>query len=370
MAAHAQRWGPFRDALVVAPHDVDIPGFESFPGEHPVPGAGSVAAGERLLALARATAPGDLFILLLSGGASALAESPAVPLADLTRATELLLRADATIEEINTVRRHLSLLKGGRLLEACRGEVVLLAISDVADRELATLGSGPMSADPTTYADALDILDERGLLDAMPPSVSRHLREGVEGRHAETLKPGAACLERVHAQVLADNDTALRAAGTTAAKLGYEVHILFDFLRGEARSRGRDLVSLARDAARAEGPPLAVLVGGETVVRVQGSGKGGRNQEVALAAVDELSALDAVLACFATDGIDGPTDAAGAIVDGTTRARAERLGLDAEAHLVENDAYPYFHALDDLISTGPTGTNVRDLAVLLVRRTA
>src|SRR5581483_8910674 len=329
MAAHAQPWGPFAEAVVVAPHEVDLPGFEGFVGGHPTPDAGSLAAGERALALARACGPGDLLIVLLSGGASALCESPLVPLSDLQRVNGLLL-----------------------------------PISDVEPGDLASLGSGPVSPDPTTCADALEVLARRGVLDAVPPR-ARAVLESGEG---ETPKPGDAAFARVRSFVLADNDTALRAASLQASRLGYDVRMLSGWLRGEARERGRDLAQAARDAATGRGRPLALLAGGETVVRVAGHGKGGRSQEIALAAMEGLSAQDAALAALGTDGRDGPTDAAGAIVDGRSLARAQALGLDVGAHLEENDSFPVFEALHDLIRTGPTGTNVRDVVVLLVRR--
>ncbi|MEA3199022.1 MAG: glycerate 2-kinase [Thermoplasmata archaeon] len=364
MAAHAQPWGPFADALVVAPHEVDVPGFACIVGGHPTPTAGSVEAGERALALAQACGPDDLLLVLLSGGASALCEAPAVPLADLARVNDLLLRADAPIEEVNTVRRHLSRLKGGGLARACRGEILLLAISDVEPGDLASLGSGPVSADPTTFADARDVLARHGLLDAVPASVRRHL----QAAQAETAKPGDPALARVRAHVLADNETALRAAAREAARRGYETKLLPGWLRGEARERGRELALLARAASQEPGPPLAILAGGETVVRVMGQGTGGRNQELALAAMDGLSGHDALLAALGTDGRDGPTDAAGALVDGRSLARVQALGLDPHAHLEENDSHPVFVALEDTIRTGPTGTNVRDVVVVLVRR--
>lgn len=368
MAAHAQPWGPFAEALVVATHEVDVPGFESIVGGHPTPDAESARAGERLLALAHATGPDDLLLLLLSGGASALVEAPAVPLPDLVQATRLLLRSGAPIEEVNLVRRHLSRIKGGGLARECLGEIVVLALSDVEPHRLNDLGSGPASADPTTYDEALAALERRGLLEAVPPSVRTHLEEGAMHHLPETVKPGDPALARVRTVVLADNGTAVRAAATEAVRLGYETRALDGWLRGEAREQGRALAEVGREMATQPGPPFALVVGGETTVRVEGGGKGGRNQELALAAVDGLSARDAVLATFATDGVDGPTDAAGAVVDGATRARADALRLDAAAHLAENDAYAYFDALDDLVRTGPTGTNVRDVAVLLVRR--
>lgn len=363
MAAHAQPWGPLAEVVVSAPYRVDIPGFEAYVGGHPIPDEESLRAGERALELAAATREGDLLVVLLSGGASAMAEAPLVPLADLRRANELLLASGANIEETNTVRRHLSRLKNGGLARACRGQILTLAISDVDDA--ATLASGPTIADATTPADARAALERRGLWDVVPASVRERLTgRDPGGSHPDVTRtlPGRhPDPTRVH--VLADSATAVRAAARAARGLGYEVQALPSFLRGEARDRGRELGAMAR-AGRG---PRAVVAGGETTVHVVGHGRGGRNQELALAAVDALSGTDSLLAAFGTDGIDGPTDAAGAIVDGMTRARADALGLDAHAHLAENDAYRYFEALDDLIRTGPTGTNVRDIAVLLTR---
>lgn len=344
MAAHAQPWGPFDEAVVIARHDAGIPEMECMVSDHPTPTQRSVDAGERALALARATGPDDVLLVLLSGGASALAEAPVIPLAELQQITKQLLASGAPIHEINTVRRHLSRLKGGGLLREARGRVVLLAISDVSGDKLEDIGSGPASVDPTTVDDARAIAIKHDLPEGLP--------------FIETAKKGAA-----FARVIASNEDALRAGAAAAESLGYATRVMPEWLRGEARDRGRALARFAREAQGS----LAIIAGGETTVRVQGSGMGGRNQEVALAAVDGLSSLDAVLACLGTDGVDGPTDAAGAIVDGRTRARSEALGHDAEHFLQENDAYRYFDALDDLVRTGPTGTNVRDVAVLLVK---
>jgi glycerate-2-kinase len=368
MAAHAQPWGPFTEALVAAHHDVDVPGFHAVQGGHPFPTEASLDAGARMLQLARATGPDDLLILLLSGGASALAESTGVPLADLRRMQEMLLRSGATIAEINCVRRHLSELKGGGLARACRGELLVLAISDVEPEDLASLGSGPACADPTTHRDAIDVLGRHGLLESAPTSIRDHLAQGARRAIPETVKPGDPCLARVRTFVLADNATALDAGARNAAALGYEPRVLPGCLRGEARERGSELAITARELAHGQGGPVALLAGGETTVHVTGQGRGGRNQEVALGALSAISSLDVVLVAIGTDGRDGPTDAAGAIVDGLTLARALALGLDPAAHLLENDSYPFFDALDDLVRTGPTGTNVRDVAVVLVRR--
>ncbi|HUR68580.1 MAG TPA: DUF4147 domain-containing protein [Candidatus Thermoplasmatota archaeon] len=350
MAAHAQPWGPLHEVVVCAPYAVDIPGFESYVGGHPFPTDESVRAGERILQLARATAPDDLLIVLLSGGASAMCEAPMVPLADLRRATGALLASGAPIDEVNLLRRHLSWLKNGGLARECRGEVLVLAVSDVD--EPATLASGPTLADGSSPQQALAMLERRGLAEAMPSSVLDML--------ARPALPAPARPAPVH--VLADTSTAVRAATAAAQALGYAPRGMPRWLAGEARERGAEIGALARTLPAR----TAVVAGGETTVHVVGEGRGGRNQELALAAVDALSGRDALLAAFATDGVDGPTDAAGAIVDGLTRARADALGLDAHAALAENDSYAYFEALEDLIRTGPTGTNVRDLVVLLV----
>lgn len=368
MAAHAQPWGPFEDALVVAPQKTEIPGFSCVVGAHPEPDEGSVEAGERLLRMAEATEEDDVLLLLLSGGASALAEAPAVPLGDLQRTTRLLLASGADIAQVNTVRKHLSRLKGGRLLQAARGRVCVLAISDVEGDDPSVIGSGPASADESTFRDALLVLRSRGVLDSVPASVREHLEAGAEGKHPEPLKPDDPALSRLSYHILATNADALRAGAREAQALGYQVHVFHEGLAGFARDAGRRIAESARELAQEPGPPVALLFGGETTVRIQGQGKGGRNMETALAAVDGLSALDAVLACVGTDGRDGPTDAAGAIVDGMTRARGEAAGMEAQAFLEENDSYRYFNALQDLVKTGPTGTNVRDVAVLLLQR--
>jgi glycerate-2-kinase len=351
MSAHAQPWGPFDEVVVSAPYPVDVAGFESYVGGHPLPDAQSVKVGERVLELAQATGPDDLLIVLLSGGASAMCEAPEVPLADLRRATELLLRSGAPIADVNLARRHLSRIKGGGLARACRGELVVLAISDVDDP--ATLGSGPTVDDGSTSMQAHRVLERQGIAEAMPRSVMAHLGNV----HLPTPPFRAAPV-----LVLADNSTALRAAAAAALRLGYAACLMPGWLEGEARERGRELGRIARD-----GRGVALLAGGETTVRLVGHGQGGRNQEVALAAVDAVSGRDVVLATLGTDGVDGPTDAAGAIVDGFTLARGDALGLDAHALLLENDSYHYFEPLDDLIRTGVTGTNVRDIAVVLTR---
>ncbi len=362
LAVQAEPWGPFADAVAVTPPDIrDLPGFDLFHGDHPVPTDRSVKAGERVLRAAEATGPDDLLIALISGGASAMVEVPAVPLEDLKRTTDLLLKSGAPIHEMNAVRKHLSHLKGGHLARAARGRVLVLYVSDVPGDDPAIVASGPFAPDASTFRDAHEVLAARGVLEALPSTVRQRIESGVKDGHMETPKPGDPVFDRVEHVLLASNMTAIDAAASCAAELGYRVEIVPGFLTGEARTAGHALAERARAAA----PGTCIIAGGETTVRVIGAGRGGRNQESALAAVDVVSGTRVVFASVGTDGIDGPTDAAGAIVDGLTRARADAEGLDGHAHLAENDAYPYFEALDDLVKTGPTGTNVMDIAIAI-----
>ncbi|HWG91995.1 MAG TPA: DUF4147 domain-containing protein, partial [Candidatus Thermoplasmatota archaeon] len=369
MAAQSERWGPFREALLVAPQPVEVEGYETIVGGHPLPDEGSLRAGERLLHMAEATGPDDLLILLLSGGASALVEAPVVPLGDLVRTTDLVQKSGAPIDDLNCIRKHLSHLKGGRLAARARGRVLTLILSDVPGDDVSVIASGPTAPDETTYRDAWEALEAYHLLESVPPSVRDHLQAGRDGQHAETPKPGDPCFERVENVVLAGNAAAVEAAARAAASLGYQTYRGGRGLVGEAREEGARLAQWARHALAGTlnvTLPAALIVGGETTVTVRGNGKGGRNQEVALAAVELLSGTRALLASMGTDGVDGPTDAAGAIVDGVTFARSRAVGLDFREALLDNDAYAFFEELNDLIRTGPTGTNVMDLAIVLV----
>lgn len=334
---------------------------------HPIPDANSEEAGRAALQFAASMNPDELFLLALSGGASALMAAPAagVTLADKIAATTALMRAGAIIRELNAVRKHLSAVKGGGLLRALPGHarVAALIISDVAGDDLATIGSGPMAADPTTYADAIAALKRRRLWGRAPESVRDYLERGAAGEIAETVKPGDARCARVINHIVAANHDAVEGAASAAAALGYRVEREGD-LAGEADDLGR---ALARRLAAIAEPRVCVIAGGEPVVTVRGSGRGGRAQQSALAMAIELARAAparAALAMFAgTDGIDGPTDAAGAIVAPNTIARAAEARLDAAAALAGNDAYPLFRALGDLVITGPTGANVADIFV-------
>jgi len=341
---------------------------------HPLPDRAGMEGTERILGLVDSLGEGDLALVLISGGASALLVQPVegVTLEDLQRLTDELLRSGAAVEEINAIRKHLSQVKGGRLARRItqRGaHAAVLVLSDVVGNALDSVGSGPCAPDPTTFADAWAVLERHGLLDRAPADVRAYLEQGLRGEVEETSKPGDPLFERVHHVIVGDNRTAALAAAERAQALGFHVEVLTTFLEGEAREVGKVLAALAKEEARYAAPiprPACLILGGETTVTVRGDGRGGRNQEIALAAALALEGWEGVMvATLATDGTDGPTDAAGAIATGDTVARARAMGLDPADHLARNDAYPFFAGLGDLILTGPTGTNVCDLAFVL-----
>ncbi|MFZ1241037.1 MAG: glycerate kinase [Anaerolineae bacterium] len=341
---------------------------------HPLPSAGSVVAGQAALELLQQATPADLVICLLSGGGSALltAPAPGLSLADLQATTQLLLRGGATIHELNAVRKHLDQVKGGGLaLAAGDARLCSLILSDVPGDRLDVIASGPTAPDPSTFADAWAVIERVQGEAQVPAAVRQRLQAGRRGELPETLKPEAARALPLQHQVIGSNRLAVEAVAQAAADRGLAPLILATQLAGEAREVGRVLAAIAGEVVRHGRPqrqPACLVAGGETTVTVRGRGRGGRSQELALAAA--LSIGDAGrpvgLLSFGTDGIDGPTDAAGAWVDDTTVARAQALGLDPLAALANNDAYPFFTALGDLIITGPTGTNVNDVVLILV----
>lgn len=364
-----------RGGLVAAPNPpagIDLGKLEFVQVGHPAPDGGSLAAGRQALELAECVKGDGLLVLLLSGGASAAlaAPAPGVSLEDKVLATRLLLAAGAPIDRINCVRKHLSAIKGGRLAAAARGAVVTLAISDVvgpvAD-DPAVIGSGPAAPDPTSFADALEVVSDYGIRQAFPPAAMRVLQDGARGGRPETPGPGDTRLRRARTVVIGNRLDALEAAGRHAAKLGYEVVTLPAPVVGEARVAAVNHV--ARAAAAAGRRPACILSAGETTVEVHGPGRGGRNQEFALAAAARLGDLEgeAGLISIGSDGIDGPTDAAGAVVDSSTLVRARQVRLPDASHFLErNDSYAFFEQLGDLVRLGPTATNVGDLQVMLL----
>jgi glycerate 2-kinase len=333
---------------------------------HPVPDERGVAAARRIVELCSGAGPRDLVLCLLSGGASALLPAPAPPvtLAEKQETTKLLLSSGATIHQINAVRKHISEIKGGRLAKlAAPARVVTLALSDVVGDQLDVIGSGPTAPDASTFADALAVFDRFDLRARVPKSVREKLEAGAE----ETPKPGDPIFEKVENLVVGSNQKALEAAAAKAKTLGYRTLILASTIEGETRDVARMHAAIARqirEYGQPLKPPACVISGGETTVTIRGEGKGGRNQEFALAAAIDIAGLENTLILSAgTDGTDGPTDAAGAIADGKTCSRSK---IDAAQALAQNDSYPFFEKLGDLIITGSTGTNVMDLHLVLL----
>jgi len=373
--AAARALGPrIRAGLVVGVTHADIPeGFESIVGGHPLPTPDSEAAGRKALALAASVGADETFLVLISGGASALMAVPAdgITLDDKRATTQLLLRAGADIHALNTVRKHLSAIKGGWLAAGVRGACRALAISDVVGDDPSVIASGPTVPDASSFRDALDVLERFGGAAGHSPAVVARLRRGASGADGgihETPKRGDARLSRTSTAVIGSRRDAVAGAAAAAAALGYHVLRVDNAVVGEARTAAiahvRAMLAEAATAVR----PACIVSSGETTVHVTGGGKGGRNQEFALAAaalLGEHSGMS-VLASVGTDGIDGPTDAAGAIADSTTSARAAAAGLSPDQFLLDNDSCAFFGALGDLVITGPTGTNVGDLQVILL----
>jgi glycerate 2-kinase len=355
--------------------------IEAIEAAHPLPDRRSKAAAEALLALARSGDERTLFIGLVSGGGSSLLclPAPGLELEDKMAATRLLVSCGADIGEVNCVRKHLSAIKGGRLASAFgRASAVTLMLSDVMGDDPGVIASGPTAPDATSFADAVAVVERRGLGGSMPPAVMRLLESGSRGEAEETPKPGDPVFDRVANIVIGSNRQALGAATEEARRLGYDCLVLGSRFEGEAKELGRFFLSLAR-GAREDGlpvaPPACIVAGGETTVTIRGTGKGGRNQEMALAflAAAERSQRALADSCFlsaGTDGTDGPTDAAGAFACPEILASAEAAGLSASAYLADNDSYDYFSKAGGLLITGPTNTNVCDIQVLIVGRGA
>lgn len=348
-------------------------GATVFEADHPLPTEKNVAASRRAVEFLDTTRERNMpLIVLLSGGASALMTLPveSLTLDDCRAITRALLRSGASIEELNCVRKHLEVLKGGGVIRRIAPlPVWTLILSDVIGDDLASIGSGPTCGDPTTFGDALDILRKYNLRDAAP-AVTRILEEGAAGKRPETLKPRDPLLASVHHRIISNNVTAAEAVARRAREIGFGCFSTLN-ARGEARELGR---TIARRALQLQPVtrPTCLIYGGETTVTVTGNGTGGRNQEIALAAAIELAESNAerkgeiVIASFSTDGVDGPTDAAGAVATRGTVQDGASKGLDAARALANNDSYSFFRTIGGLIRTGPTGTNVNDITVALV----
>ena len=329
-------------------------------GGHPVPDARSLYAGEKVLEFVSSLNDDDILVCLISGGGSALVTAPYIPLEDMQTLTSLLLSVGARIDEINTIRRHLDHIKGGGLARATKARIISLILSDVIGNPLEAIASGPTAPDPTTSEDALKILKKYEIDEQVPNSI-------IDILVVETAKDGIGSIaNRVQNIIIGDNKLASLAAMKQAQLEGFHAELLTNELQGEAREVGIMLARQLKEEISKRSHPFCLIAGGETTVTIKGHGKGGRNQELALAAVEELRDVQNVmLISLSTDGDDGPTDAAGAVVTGESAHRAESLGLSAADYLSRNDAYPFFDALGELIKTGPTGTNVNDLIFLI-----
>ncbi|GAB4542183.1 MAG: glycerate kinase [Anaerolineales bacterium] len=337
------------DMLLIAKHAAPYPqGAQLVLGNHPIPGEGSLQAGRAAQKFLSQLTEQDLLVCLISGGGSALMTAPLIPLSALQALTARLLASGANIEQINTVRRHVDSLKGGGVAQAAHGARILsLILSDVTSDALESIASGPTAPDPTTIEDA------------------QRIAAGESLRWRETLKPNDPIFARVENVIIASNRIALRAAKTAAEQEGFYAKVIEEGVQGEAREVGKRLAQTLKQAERELPRPFCLLAGGETTVTLRGGGTGGRNQETALSAVNELrGAKDVLFISIATDGEDGATDAAGAVVSGESAARAEALGMHAEDFLRRNDSYRFFSPLKDLLQPGSSGTNVNDLMLL------
>lgn len=339
---------------------------------HPIPDRAGLHATQQLLNLVKHLGPRDLLFVLLSGGASSLlpAPVPGVTLTDKQRTTRLLLRSGATINEVNVVRKHLSVIKGGGLATSTRAKIVTLILSDVIGDDLGSIGSGPTVADPSTFADAVDVLERYRIWRTVPVAVRHYLDRGRKGIVSETLKHGSRRVRSVHHQIIGNNRFMLEAVAHTAGRMGLRTILFSTAIVGEASLTAKRVTAFAKTIAvgqRIVKRPCCVVAGGETTVTVTGKGQGGRAQEFAAAAACEIAGLpNTWVVALGSDGTDGPTDAAGAIVSGETFARAKRSGVNLRSAVRRHDTYPALKTLGCHIHTGPTGTNVNDLYLLLL----
>ncbi|MCF8114004.1 MAG: glycerate kinase [Desulfotignum sp.] len=368
--------GPrIHDGVVVTKygHGMSLEHCRLMEAGHPVPDAKGLEGAAALLEMVSRAGPEDVVLCLISGGASALTPAPAtgISLADKQDTTRLLLGCGATIHEINTIRKHLSRIKGGQLCAAAgRARVISLILSDVVGDDLDIIGSGMTAPDTGYFRDCQAILGHYRIWDTVPEAVRQRIQAGIEGSIPDTPKPGDPLFSKVSNRVVGSLSDALTAAEKEASRRGFTPLVLSSMIQGEAGEAAKVLCAIAREirtSGRPVAPPACLLAGGETTVTIKGKGKGGRNTELALSGAINLAGTDGILLLSAgTDGTDGPTDAAGAFADSTTLSRAAALGLSAGTHLAENDSYTFFLALEDLLITGPTRTNVMDMQILLV----
>jgi glycerate 2-kinase len=362
-----------KEGMVIGTHRgrADLKSLRWRQGGHPIPDEQSVRAGQEALTLARSLNRDDCLVVLLSGGASAAMAAPLgdLSIADKQATVSALLSGGADITGLNTVRKHLSAIKGGRLAAACEGTTWTLAVSDVVGDDPAVIGSGPTVPDVTTFADARQVIEKVGVVSRLPPSVFSLIEAGLRGEVDESVKPGDLRVARAEWRMIGGRRDAMAGAKEAAEELGYQVVVMDDPIVGDARQAGAAHIEQLRGRLSRLARPACVVSSGETTVKVTGDGIGGRNQELALSAAIALMGLPAgsTVASAATDGIEGPTNAACAIADDTSLERAKAAGLPEPAdYFARNDSYHFFAALDDLIITGPTDTNVGDIQIVLI----
>ena len=330
-------------------------------GGHPIPNQNSINSTEKVLEVIKECRKNDLLIILISGGGSSLLCKPKINLKDLKITTELLLKSGANINEINTVRKHISLIKGGQIIRYVKCKVVSFIISDIVNDPLEFIASGPTYHDSTTYVDTKNILNKYSLLGKIPSNVRKVIQNGISGKIPETPKKSDPIFNNVHNFIIANNKIACEAAKIKAKEIGYNPIITTTSLTGEAKDVGRCLIEKICKTKDKD----VFISGGETTVTIKGNGKGGRNQEMVLGSIKSLEGNNIVFSSFATDGIDGESEAAGAIADGFSLIRAHERNLDIDKYLECNNSYEFFKKLGDLLLTGPTGTNVMDIQIII-----
>jgi len=345
-------------SAIITNHSIEV-----IIGGHPLPNEGSIRGAQKILDLFGQCSENDCVIVLISGGGSALFCKPRLPLNDLQKTINMLLRSGASIDELNTIRKHLSLVKGGQLAQHTKAVIVSLIVSDIVHDPISSIASGPTCPDPTTFSDAREILKRYELWTNIPETVRTVITEGIAGRISETLKENDPVFETVFNFIIANNERACQGAIKKAKELGYDAKLMTTSITGEARVIGQYLINrVIRSLIHGK---TVVITSGETTVTVQGGGTGGRNQELVLSCVEEIAGKDMVVASFATDGIDGNSDAAGALADGFTLARALKKKLNPSRFLEQNNSYVFFHELGDTLRTGLTGANVMDIQILI-----
>ena len=345
-------------------HSNGKPRLSKLIGSHPFPSKNNIDATDKILEIVKNCNENDLLIVLISGGGSSLLCKPRVSLNDIQITNELLLKSGADIKEINTIRKHLSYVKGGQLLKDAKCTVVSMIISDIIKDPIEFIASGPTCPDSTTFIDAQVILKKYSLCDALPASVINIIKNGIKGIVSETPKKKDLVFENVYNFIIANNDIACNAAEERAEELGYKTMILTTNLEGDAKKKGYYLVDKALNF-QTYAKKMLFISGGETTVKIKGKGKGGRNQEMVLSCINKIANEKLIFSSFATDGIDGTSNAAGAIADTFSLERANEKGLDIRKYLENNNSYRFFEKLEDYYLTGSTGTNVMDIQLII-----